>query len=134
MTKKRLICLLILLICLAAALFMRQADPTRPGFMSLFGCGLYRATGLYCPGCGGMRMAYQLSHFNFLQAFRLNPFVFISLAVGAYYFVRWALSLFSPLPPARVRLWLLWLWLACMLVFTVLRNIPLYPFTLLRPA
>ncbi len=48
-------------------------------------CLFFETTGLWCPGCGGLRASHQLLHGNLRAAFRLNPlvvFVLPGLLVG----------------------------------------------------
>ena len=40
-------------------------------------CFFYEITGLYCPGCGITRMILSLVQFDFYQAFRYNPLIFL---------------------------------------------------------
>ncbi len=42
-------------------------------------CIFHALTGLYCPGCGITRMFFSILEFDFYQAFRYNPLVFILL-------------------------------------------------------
>lgn len=42
-------------------------------------CLFYQTTGLWCPGCGGLRASHQLLHGNFIAAFQLNPLAVILL-------------------------------------------------------
>jgi len=42
-------------------------------------CWFYQLTGLQCPACGTQRAIHQLLHLNFIEAFRYNPFLIISL-------------------------------------------------------
>lgn len=42
-------------------------------------CLFFKATGLFCPGCGGQRAFHALLHGNFEQAFDFNPLIFIIL-------------------------------------------------------
>ena len=42
-------------------------------------CWFYRWTGWRCPGCGTQRAIYQLVHLHVGQAFRLNPFLFVTV-------------------------------------------------------
>ena len=41
-------------------------------------CVFYELTGLKCPGCGITRMIVSIARFNFTDAFRYNPFLFIT--------------------------------------------------------
>ena len=40
-----------------------------------------------CPGCGGTRMAVALLNLDFYQAFRYNPFVFVTIPIIAIVYV-----------------------------------------------
>lgn len=92
-------------------------------------CPFRTLTGLLCPGCGSTRAVYQLVHGNLPAALRLNPLLVASLPI-----VGWA-ALSSlvlvvrgrPLPRVLVRPVWIWLLLALILVFWVVRNTPLYP-------
>lgn len=44
-------------------------------------CFINELTGLYCPGCGISRMLISLAKFEFYQAFRFNPLLFILLPI-----------------------------------------------------
>lgn len=52
-------------------------------------CLFYSVTGLYCPGCGGLRGTHFFLHLDFEDAFHFNPFVFITtpliIYTAAYY-------------------------------------------------
>lgn len=50
-------------------------------------CPFKEVLGWDCPGCGGTRMAVEILHLNFYQAFRYNPFVFITLPLIATVYV-----------------------------------------------
>ncbi len=99
-------------------------------------CMMYQATGLHCPGCGTGRSAHAALNGRLAQAFAFNPFAVVLLPVVAgvvlYRLGRWALG-----RPAGNDLWIdgRWIWLlaVALLVFTVLRNIPVEPLTLLAP-
>jgi hypothetical protein len=57
-------------------------------------CLFYSVTGLYCPGCGGMRGTHQILHLNFEDAFHFNPFVFITTPLIIYSAVYYSAYLF----------------------------------------
>jgi hypothetical protein len=82
-------------------------------------------TGLWCPGCGTARALHQLLHGNVAAAFRFNALSMAMLPVAGYLVVRGDASTLKPR----------WIWalLAAIVAFGVLRNIPIYPFTLLAP-
>jgi hypothetical protein len=106
---------------LAAVVF--AFDPVR---YSIFPpCPLHHYTGLWCPGCGTTRAMHQLLHGNVAAAFRFNPLAISLLPVMGYLVVRGEENAIKPV----------WIWtlLGVVVVFGVLRNIPIYPFTLLAP-
>jgi hypothetical protein len=92
-------------------------------------CEFHALTGLYCPGCGATRAAYQLLHGNFLVALHDNALFVVSLAALAargVWFLKCRMNrqpvLFF-LPPAA-----LWVFLGMALLFVVLRNLPMFSF------
>ena len=44
-----------------------------------FQCNIYKLTGMYCSGCGGTRMMIAFIKGDIYQAFRYNPYLFITL-------------------------------------------------------
>ena len=57
-------------------------------------CWFYTLTGLYCPGCGGLRGTHFILHFDFGTAFHFNPFVFITTPGIIYSAVYYSAFLF----------------------------------------
>jgi len=64
-------------------------------------CLWHQMTGLPCPGCGGTRCARAIVAGSLGTAFKMNPFVFISLAVVVLYDIYAATVLFFRLPRLR---------------------------------
>ena len=97
-------------------------------------CPFYMLTGFHCPGCGSLRAAHQLLHGHWVAAFRMNPLALVLVPV-VIFSSAWRMAeqrlLGRQVRPLSAR-WI-WLLLAVMLIFTVLRNVPVYPFTLLAP-
>lgn len=92
-------------------------------------CPFYAYTGLYCPGCGSQRATHDLLHLNILEAIDHNPlmmgvlfFAGTSFLISRSFYYK---ILYSPKTP--------WVLLIIVVVFWILRNLPLYPFTLLAP-
>jgi hypothetical protein len=113
------------------ALYVGQVDPNHPGHYPT--CPLYYATGLYCPGCGCLRMIHALANGHLGEAFHRNALLFVMLPLLAYLYGRWTLRLARGRPLGRLpdpRL--IWAFLAVVGVFTVLRNLPMFHF--LAPA
>jgi hypothetical protein len=95
-------------------------------------CPLHALTGFFCPGCGSTRALYYLVHGHPVKALAENalamlllPFVLYDL--GATLTRQWV-SLTS-----RLRPWHVWTLLAVVILFGVLRNVPLAPFTMFAP-
>src|SRR3954454_6715325 len=57
--------------------YVGTVDPNHPGHYPV--CPLYRLTGIYCPGCGGLRSAHSFIHGDLLAALQDN-----ALAVAGY--------------------------------------------------
>lgn len=106
-----------------ALAYVAAVDPNEPGHYPA--CPLYRFTGLYCPGCGGLRGVHALVHGELLTALRDNALgvaACLGLAVlWAVWVVRAARGRPLRIDPGPVRLWALG---ALLLVFTVVRNMP----------
>jgi hypothetical protein len=98
-------------------------------------CSFHQLTGLHCPGCGTTRALHAGLNGDFARAAAYNllapvllPLVGVSLARSLWAWVTDA----RPGPVARrPRLW--WAVGGLMVGYTVLRNLPAYPFTLLAP-
>ena len=97
-------------------------------------CPIHELFHLNCPGCGISRMIFSILEFNFYQAFRYNPLLFILLpfaivlsidAIKAYIDDR-ETKIFSKIP--------LWCWIILLVIvigYGIIRNVE--PFTFLSP-
>lgn len=119
----------------AALLYVRAFDPSIPGAAVYLSCPFNNLTGLYCPGCGMTRGLHQLTHGHFLTALNYNVLITLLIPVAAYTLISYGLvaARGRGLPlfftrPVYVKA-LFWI----MLAFWVLRNIPVYPLTVLSP-
>ncbi len=98
-------------------------------------CHFRGLTGYYCPGCGTTRALYALSNFDFREALGYNimtlPFLFFLIFVLCWHTAVciWGVKPFR-LPSSP---YLGYGILVFMLLFTVLRNLPWWPFTMLAP-
>ncbi|HTT58296.1 MAG TPA: DUF2752 domain-containing protein [Opitutaceae bacterium] len=88
-------------------------------------CLFYATTGLLCPGCRGLRATHQLLHGHLAAAWTLNPLAVLLVPLGLWYGLDLALALVRGhgLPHGTPRPLVIWLGLAGLLVFTVLRNL-----------
>jgi hypothetical protein len=92
-------------------------------------CVFHQVTGLWCPGCGGLRAVHQLLHGHIAAAFSLNPFFVLLLPVMLLYSARCvAGKMRNPSKPFTVSKGWLWVFLAAACVFGVWRNLPGVPF------
>ena len=98
-------------------------------------CIFYALTGLHCPGCGTLRAVHQLLHGNLIAAFGYNPYTMLALPVIGYAFLSaLLLSAYGKrLPAVFIHPALIWGLLTAIIAFWVLRNVPVYPFTVLAP-
>ena len=98
-------------------------------------CPFRTLTGFYCPGCGSLRAVHQLLHGNLLAGFRLNLLMMLSLPIMGYALIANIIYFVRGYPLPRIFVPAIWIWilLIVILLFWVLRNVPLYPFLLLAP-
>ena len=108
-------------------------DPAESGLFPP--CLFHALTGWHCPGCGSARGLHQLLHGHPLVALDLNPLMVLSLPFVSYGLISRFLFLCSQrrLPSIYISAGWIWALLAIIILFWILRNIPLYPFTLLAP-
>ena len=99
-------------------------------------CTLYQATGIHCPGCGAGRAAHAALNGRLAQAFAYNPVAVVLLpVVGVVILLQLGRWLTGRKPPRAFVLDGRWIMLLAvvLILFMVLRNVPVYPFTLLAP-
>ncbi len=91
-------------------------------------CQTYEFFGLYCPGCGGTRMAEAMLHLDFYQAFRYNPFLFVTVPIMVVIFIWQA---YKYIMGGRTSAWLdkaLITYSVLLVAFGVLRNVGVFKF------
>jgi len=98
-------------------------DPREPGHYPA--CPLLRHTGLWCPGCGGLRSAHALVHGDLPAALDANALAVVGCGVFAALWVVWAVRSVRGRPvvvaPGPV---LPWTAGAFLVAFTIVRNLP----------
>ncbi|GGV67697.1 DUF2752 domain-containing protein [Streptomyces griseoloalbus] len=103
--------------------YVGTVDPNEAGHYPV--CPLLRLTGLYCPGCGGLRSAHAVVHGDLLAALQANAPAVLGYVGFAALWTVWVVRAVRGRPlridPPPVLLWSLG---ALLLVFTVVRNLP----------
>ncbi len=67
--------------------YVAAVDPNEPGRYPV--CPLLHLTGLYCPGCGGLRSAHAVAHGDLLTALQANAPAVIGYAAFALLWTVW---------------------------------------------
>ena len=117
----------------AGLAMLRVFDPATSGIFPP--CPVHYLTGWYCPGCGSLRAIHQLLHGSLRAAWALNPLTVVLLPFLTYGLVSFALFEIRGrgLPQPLVRA--VWIRALCaaIILFGIVRNLPLPPFELLAP-
>ncbi len=100
-------------------------------------CVTYEQTGLYCPGCGETRAFHAMLHGHILEAFDYNLlFPFVAVIMFWFFLVGLTTLIFRKRVmwiPETFPLWAAILIAVVIVLFTILRNIPTWPFSILAP-
>jgi hypothetical protein len=113
--------------------FVAIVEPTKATFLPV--CPLYSFTGLACPGCGLTRGFHALFHGDIIPAIDFNLFTPVWAVIFSWVFV----SLILLAVRGRgLNMWptnprFMYVFLGVLVVFGVLRNIPVWPLTILFP-
>jgi hypothetical protein len=98
----------------------------RPGHAAwLPPCPLHALTGFFCPGCGSTRALYYLLHGHLFAALGENALAVILFPFVVYELIA-LLTRRLPSLSARLRPSSLWTLLTVVILFAVLRNIPVF--------
>lgn len=108
-------------------------DPTQTHFLPV--CPLFALTGFACPGCGLTRAFHALFHGDIITAIDFNALTPVWAVIFVYVAVSLTLMAIRgkglPMWPTNPRF--VSVFATILLTFGVLRNIPVYPFTILFP-
>ncbi|MDN4479332.1 DUF2752 domain-containing protein [Demequina muriae] len=106
-----------------ATAYTALADPYRAGFFPP--CIFLSASGHWCPGCGGLRAVHELAHGDVGAALAMNPVVVLLIVpLGVVLALAWVRNAWRGQPPPAIPMWLAISLPAVLLVFWVVRNIP----------
>ncbi len=105
-------------------------------FGSPFFCVFHKVTGFYCQGCGSGRALTSLLHLKIVESLH-NNLMFIPLSILILWYFLHTYLLFvtgkNLLPMFSISRNFILILFVLVIVFVVLRNIRIYPFTLLAP-
>lgn len=100
-------------------------------------CTFLEMTGYQCPGCGGQRSLYYMLHGDFLHALRHNLFFVVAAPFLAFFYFRcvqvYILKQTKYLDSFVFSSYFGYGLLIVVILFFILRNIPIDPFTYLAP-
>lgn len=126
-----MVCIFIIL--LVGSVFLYYHSPEDKYWLI---CIIYKLSGYYCPGCGSGRACYCILHGRFVQAFRYNPMLCIFIPWIALYIggcgIQWLLTGRETISQ-RIPIEATYVLLAVVILYGIVRNIDVYPFTLLAP-
>ncbi len=108
-------------------------DPATSGIFPP--CPVHYLTGWYCPGCGSLRAIHQLLHGNLRAAWAMNPLTVVLLPFLSYGLVSSAFLELRGRELPQPFLRAAWIRALCVVIvlFGILRNLPLHPFDWLAP-
>jgi hypothetical protein len=98
-------------------------------------CPVYGVTGIYCPGCGSQRAAHQILNGNIIEGIRHNYLIGLLGLVLSYQVFMFIMNsvlqkgIVNLLHKSKVTMGIL----VIVILFWILRNINLFPFTELAP-
>ncbi|MFI1718119.1 DUF2752 domain-containing protein [Streptomyces sp. NPDC053513] len=107
----------------AAFVYVGAVDPNEPGHYPV--CPLFRFTGLYCPGCGGLRSAHAFAHGDLPTALGDNALAVVGYVVFAVVMAVWLVRAVRAVPMRLAVSPVLWWGIGVVLaLFTLVRNLP----------
>lgn len=108
-------------------------DPTKTSIFPV--CPLFSLTGFACPGCGLTRGFHALMHGDVIVALDFNLLIPVWAVIFVYVFVSLVLLAIRGrgLPMWATYPRFLWAFMIALVSFGVLRNVPVWPLTILFP-
>ena len=91
-------------------------------------CPIHYLFHIYCPGCGLTRMIISIFKLDFYQAFRYNPYIFILLVLFILYGIYALITYIITKKKPHISIKLLTGIAISLIVYMILRNIPLFDF------
>ncbi|WP_443054734.1 DUF2752 domain-containing protein [Streptomyces sp. NBC_00691] len=107
----------------AAFAYVGTVDPNEPGHYPV--CPLLRFTGIYCPGCGGLRSAHAFVHGDLPAALGANALAVIGYGLFGVLIVLWLIRAIRGVPMRLAVSPVVWWGIGAVLgLFTLVRNLP----------
>lgn len=106
----------------AATALLAVRSPYAPGSYGF--CPIRAVTGLWCPGCGGLRAVHDLAHLDLAGAWAMNPLVVVSVPVVALLWLVWTVRSWRGTPPRGTGLPGTLALAVVLVAFMVARNVP----------
>jgi hypothetical protein len=126
---------LMLLVGLGALLTLEVVATVPPGKYPFYPrCASKQLLNIECPGCGGTRSLHALLNGDLAQAFAYNALLILLLPWLLLICLRSAWQFLCGVPVRPVTSsWFPWVLTVLVILFGLLRNLPVYPLTLLAP-
>jgi hypothetical protein len=128
------------IVAVAAVAALAVVGLSDPGGWGVELCWFHAITGWHCPACGAMRATHELLNGRVIAALHLNAawvLLMLPLAVAAGSELLFGRGLIAVRREENAGPWTRYWHVAALLVglgvFTLLRNLPWYPFVLLAP-
>ena len=98
-------------------------------------CMFHQITGLHCPGCGSQRAIHKILQGNILEGLKHNLSIFLLILVVTYEITVYGLNHFFNTNHTNLlhKSIVTKLILIFVIAYWILRNIDIYPFTILAP-
>lgn len=100
-------------------------------------CLIHSSTGWHCPGCGGTRAFHDVASGNGSDALSHHALLVVGMfsfsCISLYLIIR--ITILGKPAPQLPNISTSWIWVGggIIILFTLLRNIPAWPFSLLAP-
>lgn len=123
----------LLVVIIGVAILFFVLDPSKNTLFPK--CMFHSLTGYYCPGCGSQRAVHSLLHLDLAGVVHYNFLFLPAILLIIYHYLHPVLNhIFHwKLPNIFYYKQTPWIILGVVVVFWILRNIPVFPFSVMAP-